>query len=507
MNKDENGVYSNDFEIIDKTSSNDNIEIINDSSYDLNKQNDIEIIDNNEVNNDVNNNSDEIGIIDTPENNTEVYDTIEPKYDDTEYNSQVTNDVAPTVDPSSEVIEEKPSYEVNNYFKEEAPVVEQPKEEVSTNNINNDIKKSNHKKSDLIILLVIVGLLIVFFVVNNIFNNPDSPSGGEPSTDEVVSGTFYGDGYELPYGKSSYGNWSKTTLSDSDVLYYSGLYEGYIIPVETVSLKSFNVDYNTSSGKSTLYNYYYNSLGKQKDFTISSKDSTFMTLIDDIEYATFNYELKQDNKVLYGEVYIIVKPNSNIVITFMTTTNYKSFTTAFLLKLQEIKITKIFDNETASILDSMTNWNKYSSVRTNTTLGKNKNLKGEWLLLGESDEYWIFDGTTFYSYQSKSNKDKNYAAGTYTSYVGKEGCKYTSITENQIDKLLANNKGKISESDINIVELNMTKYVTNGNEQTIGDNSKQYIIWITVNHGSEGIEGQYGNLKTGNTRYFVKVAD
>jgi hypothetical protein len=161
------------------------------------------------------------------------------------------------------------------------------------------------------------------------------------------------------------------------------------------------------------------------------------------------------------------------------------------------------------MMDSMSNWNRYSSLRTGN-LGKKANITGGWRILGDSESYWELKNNSFYWYKSVNDLNDNYWYGTTKVLSGKNGFKAVGLEQSKIDDIISRSKGNITANDIYTIVCTPTKIISDGVDKSatnIPANSKWNYVWIIVDHGKEGIEAQVLNVNTGDTTYYVKIKD
>ncbi len=169
-----------------------------------------------------------------------------------------------------------------------------------------------------------------------------------------------------------------------------------------------------------------------------------------------------------------------------------------------------YNNENDDIkdtLDSLSAWNRYSSVRNKNIPAYSKDINGNWLSLSDNDVYWVFENNTFYWYKSKSNLKDNYWYGTTKIYTGALGFRQIGLSESKMQQIILNSNGKLTANDFKTVICTPTKLIVDGKDKskTITASSTKKIVWILVDHGTEGIEGQYLDIDTGDTAYYYKV--
>lgn len=332
----------------------------------------------------------------------------------------------------------------------------------------------------------------------------------EDLLNETQLNTFYGDGYNLRYSAK----WEKYTASSSDgqkkdALTYNR--EIYLIPLGVSSLsefeKTFNMDFGNYSDQKKLYDGFYNNWNKG-NYMISGGSNMFRAMKDDIYYAYMDYKDTVNKRA--GRLYLIVSKSYNVVISFMSdTTNSSSQDDSKIMEiLNTINITTKYDNELANSLNSMTNWNRYSSSRQGAA-GVKKDINGEWKLLGDSDGYWIFKNNEFWWYKSQSDLNDNYWYGSTKILTGREGIKSVGLSEDNFNQLLANNSGKVNADNIYTIIFTPSKIISNGvDKSSTNINGEDWqMVWIIVDHGSDGLEAQVLNVKNQDTSYYVKYKD
>ena len=163
-------------------------------------------------------------------------------------------------------------------------------------------------------------------------------------------------------------------------------------------------------------------------------------------------------------------------------------------------------DEIDDILDSMSNWNRYSSLRSGN-LGNNKVLTGGWRILDDDEQYWEFTSNSFRWYKSVNDLNDNYWEGSIEILKGRAGFKEVGIKESKFDDIL---KKGATYNDIYTVVMTPTKIISGGVDKSstnIKDGQKFRQIWIIVDHGSQGIEGQVYDVDSNSIGYFVKIKD
>ena len=68
---------------------------------------------------------------------------------------------------------------------------------------------------------------------------------------------------------------------------------------------------------------------------------------------------------------------------------------------------------------------------------------------------------------------------------------------------------KMKETDFYTTIFTPKKIMSNGEDKSSTNIAGEdwHMVWILVDHGSEGIEAQQLNVKTADTSFFVKVKD
>jgi len=373
------------------------------------------------------------------------------------------------------------------------PVAEEPK------------KKSN---TGLIIGIVIgIVVFIGICIVGVMFLFGSALVGGKTGGKTVITDeekTYYGESFELTYNYP----WSERTgiLTNGEEQKYLSYNNNEIVlfPLGSSDLdKTTTADFSTSTGKFKLYNEFREYWGRTNN--ISNGTGTFHTLVDEIYYASMDYT----NGKKRGKLYMIVSEENNAFLTFSTEISIdKNKADEEVLKLfKKINISTIYDDELAGYLDTMSNWNTYQSARSGS-LGTKKTIDGGWRILANSEEYWTFKNGEFYYYKSVNDLNDNYYQGTYKVYTGKTGAAKVGIEASKIDNIVAKNKG-IKETDIYTLILTPKKIISGGVDKSstnLGTNDWQHV-WILVDHGKEGIEGQFLDVKSQDTSYYVKIKD
>lgn len=378
-----------------------------------------------------------------------------------------------------------------------------------SNNYANTQETNKHKKNivGLIIgitigaIVLIVGVMIAISLLLGKLNSIVS-SGNN---------VFYAEGYSLTYDS----NWSKRTLKTTtgeeeyDLMYKNK--DIILFPVGDSALSSFeeeyNFDFKTDSGKKKLYDIFY-SYWNSETFNVYSGSDGFSTLTDDIYYATMDYTSSKYNQE--GQLYLIVDMDSNIVISLRSiiNNNFDGYDDIILKVLKTISIARVYDDEQAGILDSMSAWNQYSDLRQGK-LGEKKDINGGWKTLSDSQTYWVFKNGEFWWYQSKDDLNDNYWYGKTKILTGKSGLKKVGIDEDRVEYITANTGGKVTSDDIYTIIFTPTKIISDGVDKSSTNITGEdwHMVWVIVDHGSEGLEAQVLNVKTGVTTFLVKLSD
>lgn len=362
-------------------------------------------------------------------------------------------------------------------------------------------------------IIIPIGLLLISFVaVSDYLEKAKEYSAGQ---------VFKGDGYELTYDVS----WTKGTYAEKDVLAYNFAEDTYFLPIGRSKLTDLSCDFSEMTCKNKMYDDFYNLWGKElknNSLTLYKDSFILLSLKDDMYYGTYSYG--KSSEELMGQYYVVVSEEDNVVLSFFTRTKDSTITdlleTSTLSLLKTIEITEseenlnsdenvIYDDELAGMLDSMSNWNRYSNLRTGE-LGKKTNINGGWRILSDSETYWEFKNNTFYWYKSVNDLKDNYWYGTTKVLTGKAGFREVGLDESNLDNIITRSKGKVTANDVYTVVCTPTKIITDGVDKSstnIPAGTKWNYVWIIVDHGKEGIEGQVLNVSNSSTSYYVKIKD
>lgn len=378
-------------------------------------------------------------------------------------------------------------------------------------------KKSAGKKVAGIILNIIglaasIFVMIIMMLVT-----------GFELTDPVLT-TFKGDGYTLQYDS----NWVTGTVYEKEALAYKSDEETYIVPIGKSSLSDFKCDAATITCQTKIYNDFFESWNKEakkESLILDKKSLGFNHLKEDIYYGTYNYG--KSSVDLYGTFYVLFSKEKNVILSFKVQADNDEIEEVNEDIVELLKTIEIEKNTTSNsstnesnnnsttnsdlgyLLESMSNWNRFSHLRTGN-LGKISYITGGWRILEDSEEYWEFSGGQFFWYKSINNKNDNYWQGTVQILYGKEGLKSVGLDESKVDSIIAQSNGKVTSTDIYALSLTPTKIISGGVDKTstnLPAGTKWKRVWILVNHGAEGIEAQTIDLDTAQTTYYVKVKD
>ena len=156
----------------------------------------------------------------------------------------------------------------------------------------------------------------------------------------------------------------------------------------------------------------------------------------------------------------------------------------------------------------MSAWNQYSHLRQGT-LGTKKDINGGWKTLSDSEAYWVFKNGEFWWYKSINDLNDNYWYGKTRILTGKSGLKEVGLDESRVDYIVANADGKVSSDNIYTIIFTPSKVISGGVDKSATNMTGEdwHMVWIIVDHGSEGLEAQVMNVKTAETAYLVKIND
>lgn len=415
--------------------------------------------------------------------------------------------------------------DINNYQMPQQTVNYQiPQMKMETPNVNyqqpnqyavNNNNDDNKKKTNIFMIfsMIVISLIVIFIIVAML-----------PSSDTLTNvKTYDGEGYSLEYDK----DWSITTLSgNKEALKYRNK-NSFLVSIGNSALSDAKINFNTTTGKNSLYqtfyNYWNNDSSASNTLKLYSGSNGFNKLTDDIYYATYDYGVSSTN--LKGKYILLVSPIKNSVLSFMTNAseNVEDNDKNALELLKNIDISDltsakedntsndnvIYDTELYNALNSLSNWNRYSSLRSGK-LGENKSINGGWRILSSSETYWKFEDGKFWWYKSVNDLNDNYWYGTTKIYTGKEGLTVAGLDESRLDKITSNTSGKVTANDVYTIVLTPTKIISNGidkSDTNIPAGTTWTYVWILVDHETEGIEAQVLNIGNYNTSYYVKIED
>ena len=353
-------------------------------------------------------------------------------------------------------------------------------------------------------VIVFLGLCIVgaLFLFGALFTSKTSNGSRPTITNEEK--TFIGESFEIKYKYPWTETKAKLTNGEEEKILNYNNGQIRLLPIGSSDLsKTATTDFSTYTGKVKLYSDFREYWGRTDN--ISNGTGTFLKLTDDLYYASMDYT-RSDT---HGKMYLIVSEENNAVLSFMTaiTIDKSDADKETMNLLKNINISTLYDDELGGYLDTMTNWNVYKDVRSGD-LGKKKTIEGGWRVLSKGEEYWTFKKGEFYYYKSVNDLNDNYYQGTYKVYTGKTGASKVGIEESRIESIVTKNKG-IKETDIYTMILTPKKIISGGEDKSATNLGTEdwHIVWILVDHGKEGIEGQQLNVKTAETAYFVKIKD
>ncbi len=366
--------------------------------------------------------------------------------------------------------------------------------------------RTNSKKRMVGIILNIIGIIIAivtfFLIMLDIANENQDNSSNK---------IYYGDGFEINYGS----DWSKTTLSGGQEALEYQHQAVYLVPVGNSSLSNatneLDCDFEDYSCQNKIYEEFYNYWDSDAEGSgrhLYGGSNSFSILKDDIYYATMDYGISSDK--LRGKMYLLISEENNVILSFMSNyTNSTLYDPIVLNLLNNITINVKYDNDLSDLLDAMSNWNRYSNLQT-SQLAKKATIDGGWRTLSDSETYWVFEDGEFYWYKSVNDLNDNYWYGTTKIVKGKEGLQLAGLDENRMDTIFAQSKGKVTSDDIYAIVCTPSKIISGGVDKSstnINADTKWTLVWIIIDHGTEGIEGQMINMNTYDVGYYVKIKD
>ena len=144
-----------------------------------------------------------------------------------------------------------------------------------------------------------------------------------------------------------------------------------------------------------------------------------------------------------------------------------------------------------------------SNVKTNDL-----EIYGGWKTQSpDAETYWVFDNNEFWWYQSYNDLNDNYWYGKVTIETGREGLKNVGLNESSVDTIIQNSNGKVTDDDIYTLTLTPEKIISGGIDKSstnIPEDSKWHYVWIVVDYGDEGLEGQVLNVDNGDVTYYQR---
>ena len=277
---------------------------------------------------------------------------------------------------------------------------------------------------------------------------------------------------------------------------------------------TISCNFSSNSCKTQTYNDFYDYWKESIDETLYlTRDTSFVLLKDDIYYATYNYALKETNETK-GKYYLVVSKKKNAVLSFISSGDEIKLADLNpniikILNTIEIKSRAKQDKKESETVDQLSNWNRYSDLRQDTRARKNV-LNGSYRILADTTSFWIFKNGKFWWYRSEEQLDDNYWYGTYSVKTGKKGLKSVGLDEKNVDKILKEAQGKITEDDIYSITMVPKQIIFDGvdkSDTNVRAGTKWRFVWILIDHGVDGVEAQVFNADTFDVSYFVKVND
>ena len=368
---------------------------------------------------------------------------------------------------------------------------------------------------------VVAMIIALLFLAYGVYyrTHPDMLKKKEENQIKKLDGAseYQGDGFKL---KCDY-YWSKGKLSNLEVLYYTDG-ESYLMPVGVSGLnETIKCNFDTANCKRVLYEDFFNYLSpimNKSNLQIYMIGDSFEPFKNDRYIAVYDYGIEKTD--LKGKYYLVVDQSKNAVLSFMSNSkngNLKNLHESIMdlfetMEIDEIPLEGEKDSKTGDatteIDSSISYWRSFKQVRIGAA-GKNKEVEGEWRVLSDEETYWVFRDGKFWWYKSVNDLGDNYWSGDYSEVVGKEGAMAAGLTEEEIDKAIADSDGTITESDFHTLLLVPTKYYTEGKDATdqIEGGTKWLYVWIFVDHDDEGLEGQIVSINSQAYAYYVKMKD
>ena len=163
----------------------------------------------------------------------------------------------------------------------------------------------------------------------------------------------------------------------------------------------------------------------------------------------------------------------------------------------------------SSALDSMNAWNSCADIRDANKDGQYLDIIGEWLLLSNaSDECYVFNAWgEYWYYKSYEDRSDNYWYGKYDLLKGKDGIDAFGLNSSSVGA-----NSDVPEDNYYAVTLYPEQIISGGvdkSDTNIPEGMELKYVWVVIDHGDEGIEGQLLDLNgaTYDTYEYVKAAD
>lgn len=330
--------------------------------------------------------------------------------------------------------------------------------------------------------------------------------------------TFEGNGYTLEYNFL----WKEGNLSNGyKVLYYNDS-EAYLGPIAKTGLDTtISCDFSLDSCQTKIYDEFYDLWNKNttdNGYNLYKDNLGFSRMLFDKEIYIAQMDFGKSSTNLNGRYYVLVDKDNNAVLSFMVRKGSDTSDSIFnqsKLVLESIEVDPVektvnddqkYINE---LLEKMRDWNKYSYLRTGT-LGKNKELNGGWRILDTSKGYWVFKNGEFWWYKDYNDLNDNYWYGTTEIISGKSGIEKFGLNYVNVQKQLSESNTNVTIDDYYAIVATPKKIISGGVDKTstnIKDGDEFNLVWVIVDHGNEGIEGQVYNVISGDIAYYYKMND
>ena len=139
---------------------------------------------------------------------------------------------------------------------------------------------------------------------------------------------------------------------------------------------------------------------------------------------------------------------------------------------------------------------------------KNKKAKyaeihGGWNSTSEDGSYYYFeDDNTYYWYKSSNDLNDNYYKGEMTVLKGQDALDDLGITEDRLQVVFKNSKGKITENNVYSLHLHPTYLKSGGVDKTntLTEKFDMKLLFIYIDENN----AQAFNYTMGDTYYLVK---